>query len=82
MKKILIIVAGIIILLGIGAYFLFSNGNNNSSSNQQYQTSTVSGNLNNSSISQADAKYSGLDLTPEQPQTDVVPSASTDIPSP
>lgn len=82
MKKIWIIIAIIIILVGIGAYFLLNSGNNNSTSSQQYQAPTISGNSSNSGISQTATMYSGLNLTPDSLQTEVVPSASTDIPSP
>jgi len=80
MKKIWIIVAILVVLLGIGAYFLFSG--NNASSNSQYQTLNAPGAANNSALQQTAGKYSGLDLTPGQPQTDVVPAASTNIPAP
>lgn len=83
MKKIWIVIAIIIVLLGIGAYFLFSGSNNNATSNsQQYQAPTVSGNSSNSVVSQTDTMYSGLNLTPDSLQTEVVPSASSDIASP
>jgi hypothetical protein len=81
MKKLWIIIAIMIILFGIGAYLIFSSGNNASSNSSQYQALNASGAVNNSAL-QTIGKYSGLDLTPGQQQTDVVPSASTDIPSP
>jgi flagellar basal body-associated protein FliL len=74
MKKIWIIIAIVIILLGIGAYFLFNNNGNNSNQTQQYQTPTISGNS-------SATKYNGLDLTPNQPQTDTIPPSSNDIPT-
>jgi hypothetical protein len=81
MKKVWIIIAIMILLFGIGAYLIFSNGNN-ASSNNQYQALNAPGAVNNSALQQTAGKYSGLDLTPGQPQTDIAPSASTDIPSP
>ncbi len=81
MKKFWIIIAIMIILFGIGAYLIFSNGNNTSSSSP-YQALNAPWAANNSALQQTVGKYSNLDLTPGQPQTDVAPSASTDIPSP
>ena len=79
MKKGWIVIAIIVILLAVGAYFLFWNSPASSSS--QYQASTISGTSGNSTSSVA-SKYSGIDLTPTSPQTDVVPSSGSTIPAP
>ncbi len=75
MRKVWIVIAIIVILLGIGAYFLFSGGGNAGTSSNSYQAPTTSSNT-------AASQYSGLDLTPGQQQTDVTPEATTDIPAP
>lgn len=73
-KKTWIIIIAVIIILGIGALLLF--GNSNSSYSNNYQAPVASG---NSSVAQ---QFGSLNLTPTPSQTDVVPSTSSDIPSP
>ncbi|MFZ1971030.1 MAG: hypothetical protein WAU65_02525 [Candidatus Nanoarchaeia archaeon] len=87
MKKLtlILIIAAVVVLLGLGAYLLFANkagtysqpNSGNAINDSQYQIPVNSGSQgSNQNISQ----FSGLNLTPVQSQADTVPGSADDIP--
>lgn len=65
-------IVAVIVVIIIAAIFYFAL----TSGPSQSQIQNSSGNGSTA------AKYGGLNITPDQPQTDNAPTSSTDIPSP